>query len=248
MARPVGIIVGGTGAAVAPLRFIAAQWSTHRPEADAVTVPASLGTTGGLRALAQEGIDVAASARPLTDEEMARGWRQKELATSILVFAARTPIPNLTTEQVRAIWRSEMREGPGGRRVVPLRREATDGGLAIIRRWDTDLASDLAPSKDVEPATVLHTDQRMRDALLEVDGAIGWISLGMIRLEGLPLHPIALNGAAPTPDALARGEYPLSQPIYLVWREGDARAEVFVAFATQPEMQRQLERRGYLAR
>ena len=81
--------VGGTGAASAMLPLIFAAYGR-----DQVDVIPSLGTSGGLRALADGVLDIAVSGRPLKSEESARGLTQAAAIRTPFVLVTSLPQPN----------------------------------------------------------------------------------------------------------------------------------------------------------
>ena len=244
--RPEGVLVAGTGAGIAPMRLLARKW--RREGGERALVLASVGTEGGVAALRAGDIDVAISARPLSRAERAQGLDQVRLATSLLVFARRGPPLPMSTQQIARIYRGTQRQWPDGDRVVPLFREEEDSGLELLREHLPELGEALRPpARDAARGLILYTDQHTRDALLEVDGALGWTHLGMIRIERLALSPIALDGVRPTLAHAREGRYPLLQPLYLLWRPGaDEATDALVESAHSAGSRRLLEEYGYL--
>jgi phosphate transport system substrate-binding protein len=87
----------------------------------------------------------------------------------------------------------------------------------------------------------------MRDALLDSPGALGWIDLGTILLEDLPLQPLVIDGVAPTPENLATNRYPFAISLWLV-RRADAppAVERLITFASSPAMRAVWASHGYV--
>ena len=216
---------------------------TDDPNARAF-VPVSIGTGGGLRALSAGAIDLAITARSLTPEEMAMGFEEHPLATSRVVFATRREaLTQIDRATLLAIYRGEQRTWPDGRPITPLFRERGDSSLKLLRAHDPELGEALMPpERDTKRGLVLHTDQQMRDALLEIDGAIGWLHVGMIRTESLPLHPLEVRRED-------RTTLEIELPIYLVEaKDKGARRDVierFLSFALGDEARQLLEDHGY---
>ena len=61
------------------------------------------------------------------------------------------------------------------------------------------------------------TDQENAEALQAMAGSIGVMSIGQLRAEALRLRPLALEGVAPTLDAVEAGRYPLSRTLHIAW-------------------------------
>ena len=66
------IRIGGTGSALAAMRILGAEFQKRDPEIN-VEVLVSLGTLGGIEALAEGAIDIGLAARGLKPEELAKG-------------------------------------------------------------------------------------------------------------------------------------------------------------------------------
>lgn len=243
--RPEGVIVAGTGAGLSPLKMLARAYAeqTDDPK-ERVFIPVSIGTGGGLRALAAGAIDLAITARPLEQKEREKGFEEHRLATSRVVFVTRREeLERLDRATLLAIYRGEQRVWSDGRPITPLFRERGDSSLKLLRSHDPELGEALMPpERDTRRGLVLHTDQQMRDALLEIDGAIGWLHVGMIRTETLPLHPLEVLIEE---DRLLEIEL----PIYLVEAKdkGERREAIerFLRFATSEQARHMLEGHGY---
>ncbi|MBA3518467.1 MAG: substrate-binding domain-containing protein [Rhizobiales bacterium] len=80
--------MGGTGSGLELLRTLGNAYTLEHPEVTVEIVP-SLGTSGGLSALADRIIDLAVSARPLKPEEAEKGLKE--------VTSARTPFLLVTS-------------------------------------------------------------------------------------------------------------------------------------------------------
>lgn len=251
LSHPDGMVIGGTGTGLALLQRLANAWRMAQPaQTPPITVLPSLGTSGGLRALRERQIDVAIIARPLKDAERAEGLIATPIVRAPLVFATRRPAParNITSADLDRWYSDPGARWPDRSRVTVLFRETGDGGLKVIK----DAAPALGVALDHDPRSsglgvLLQTDQEMRDALLDIQGSIGWIDLGTIRLEELPLEPLSLDGVSPTPEALAAGRYKLAVSLWLV-RRADAppNIEALIRFASSPAMRTIWATHGYL--
>jgi hypothetical protein len=94
--EPVPLRIGGTGMALAAMRQIADAFTAAQPQTT-VTILPSLGTGGGLAAVAAGAIDVAVAARGLNDAERAQGLQGFSYARTPLAFVTH---PNVGVEGV----------------------------------------------------------------------------------------------------------------------------------------------------
>jgi hypothetical protein len=79
--------IGGTGMALATMRQIGDEFAATRPDV-AIKVLPSLGTGGGLAAVADAAIGIALSARALNDAERAKGLRSLAYARTPIAFVS----------------------------------------------------------------------------------------------------------------------------------------------------------------
>jgi phosphate transport system substrate-binding protein len=101
-AEPAELRAGGTGAATELLRRLGAEFG--KETGYRTDVVASLGTTGGLRALADGLLDIAVAGRPLKAEEQAKGLKVALVFRTPFVVATsvRTPGGLSSADVVRA--------------------------------------------------------------------------------------------------------------------------------------------------
>jgi phosphate transport system substrate-binding protein len=84
------IRIGGTGSVLAAMRILGNELRKVEPDTQ-IEVLASLGTSGGIEALAEGVIDVGLAARRLKPDEIAKGVSEAACMTTALVFAANHP-------------------------------------------------------------------------------------------------------------------------------------------------------------
>ncbi|MCU0616424.1 MAG: substrate-binding domain-containing protein [Gemmatimonadaceae bacterium] len=94
-------------------------------------------------------------------------------------------------------------------------------------------------------ARVVEETADMARALRETEGAMGVTTATVVAQSGGAIRALALDGVAPSPEAVREGRYPLTRSSYLVVR-GDAHASVawFLAFIASPSGQAVIEANG----
>lgn len=241
--RPEGLILAGTGGGIALMRALTSQWRQRDEQAPAIMIPPSIGTSGGLKALKDGAIDAALSARALTPAEHAQGLQAHLIGHSPLVFVvpAQLPIDAITVQNLERYYTHELTRWPNGDPVAPLFRELTDSGLALIKDYAPELGRRLSEFGPHD--TVLYTNQAMRDALLESEGALGWLDLNTLK-DNAPdrLKALRFEGKDPYTDR----SYPLMQPLYLITRGAPSdKLGLFLDFLKTPLAKRLLQEHGY---
>lgn len=246
--RPSGMLVAGSGAALALARRLARRWERATPGAR-VRVPESIGTSGATRALLDGSIDVGLASRELTEEERRAGLVATPLARSLVAFVANKEVRTAAVEQddLVAAYDGLVTAWPDGTPLVPVVREPGDSGSLVIRAHLPKVWEAMERARVSGRGVVCRTDQEARDALLTIEGAVGPLDVGIVRLEGLPLRPLTLGGVVPDPSEALAGRYPLVRTVWLVTRGRPAGPIAgFVEAATSKEVADELAAGGYL--
>lgn len=243
------IAVGGTGAALGGMRMIAQAYMAERPETRVIVHP-SLGSGGGIRALAEGAIDVAVSARPLKDKEQAVGIRQREYARTPLVVAVGTAThaSDISRDDLAAIYRGDRTAWSDGTPIRVVLRPAEDTDTKLLKRSAASLDEALTTAINRPGMVIAATDQDSADKIEILPGAVGTSTLAQIITENRRLRPLALEGVDPTPENLAAGRYPLFKTLFLMTYDNPpAEVQGFVAFVLSPTGKDLLRKTGHLA-
>lgn len=232
--RPGGLLIAGSGGCLAFARAVADRFAADHPRG-AATVAASIGTAGAVRALADGAIDVGLASRALRDDESALGieavpWVRAPFGA---VAHRRSPVPpSLSPADIAALLRGERLAWGDGTPVVVLLRERGDSGEDLLRAWSPEVGAAWRDALDAGRWPVLATDQEMRDAVVSGEGALGFLDVGAIRLEDLPLRVVAAVGDKPLSLLLGPSTLPLGRE--------------FAAYATSPAVDLVRQVAGYL--
>ncbi len=213
------IKISGTGGDLGTWSMIANAYQRDN-SGERITILPSLGSGGGILALQSGAIDIAISARPLTDEEHASGLEQSPYAVTALALcsANHKSIPTLTTRDLIEIYGEGARYWPDGKPMLVVLRPYYDS--------DTKIVSDAFPGMNEAFEKAEHRGARMAssdnttaDVLEETRVAIGFISLSLLLTEHRQLSIIALNGIKPSVETVANGTYPLIKTFYVTTRK-----------------------------
>ncbi|MFE1957933.1 substrate-binding domain-containing protein [Streptomyces sp. NPDC059479] len=171
---------------------------------------------------------------------------ENPVAVSVYTLVAndKVTLRDLTTEQVRAIYRGDISEwgderlgGPKGLPIILASRKSGSGTRDIFRDRVLGGVYELAESsadcgsKDDTSAKVFRCELDSTDRVLatvaDTDGAIGYAEL---RSGALPkgLHTLSLNGVAASSDTIADGDYPFREVEY-AYTYGNPPADSLVA-------------------
>lgn len=226
---------GGTGAGIGPLQKVLEGQPGLR------FVP-NLGTGGGLKALAAGAIDLAVTARALTDAEKAQGLVERELFRTPIVFAVHADVAlrRATVAELAALYGGRAPAWPGGVPVRPVLRPESDSDSRFLNTLGPAMTEAHAAARARVGVHLATTDADATAALESVAGSLGVTTLGLLRAEGRRAHPLELDGVRPDLDALASRRYPHAKSIHLVTRGAgtpEARALASLMF-TRPLAQR----------
>lgn len=240
--------VTGTGSALGAVLRLASAYERAHPGARIQVLP-SLGTSGAIQAVAGRAIDVGISGRALRPEELGRGLEAVPLARTPFVLAVgpRAGASAVGIAELVRIYRGEVRTWPGGERIRPVLRPASDADSAFLRALSPELAAayDAALAR---PGMLVAATNQDSDALAaRTPGSLGVTTLAQLTTEPSGLVPLAWEGVAPTLVNLAEGRYPLWKPFFAVLAaEATPAARAFVAFAGSAEGRRLLADAGCL--
>ena len=240
--------IGGTGSALGTMRLLAEEFRKTHPQVEIEVLP-SLGSPGGIRAVLAGAIEVGVAARALKPEEEAAGARQVPAGLTPFVFAVGA------SSKVAALSSAELVEIYAGRRL-----HWSDGSpVRLVLRTPSGAEIDLlyAISPQMKEAHMLAekrpgllttaTDQENADALEEIPGALGVITLAQVLSEKRALRVLQIDGVAPSPVTLRQGSYRPFVPLYLVTGpQATPAARQFVAFVRSAAGAAVLTRTGYL--
>jgi phosphate transport system substrate-binding protein len=240
--------VSGTGTALGAIRQLAAAYEQAHP-GQVIRLLPSVGSSGAIKAVAEDALDIGLSGRPLHPEEQARGLVSLTYARTPFVFAVGpgVPVTSVTPSELARIYRGETATWPGGGRIRLVLRPRSDVDTSFVRAIspELDAAVELAMSR--EGMVIAATNQDCNETLARTPGSIGPSSLTQLLTETLAVRPLAWNGVPPTLQNLASGAYPLAKPLLLVIRPSPTAAvRGFIAYMNTPEAKRILERTGNL--
>jgi phosphate transport system substrate-binding protein len=246
--QAVTLRIGGTGAALGGMQLLANEFMKQHPDIHVDVLP-SLGSGGGIKALAANKIGLALSSRPLEKAEEDQGLQASEYGHTPMVFATRydNPVENITHDQMVALYAGEHQTWPNG---VPVRLV-----MRPEQESDTDIIRAISPAMDKAVKIALHKkdvhtaidDQDNAAALEKIPGSLGLIALAQITTEERRIKPLTFNGLSGTVEALHAGKYPYINTHYAIMKSRPApEALAFFRFISSPEGRKILRESGYV--
>ncbi len=247
MVRANEIEIGGTGAALGTMRLLLNAYTESHPEVSG-RVLQSLGSSGGIKAVLSDAIDLAVAARLPKDEERAAGATALRYATTAIVPAVfeSNPTTGLTSRELLGLYRGEWASWSDGTTVRLVLRPKGETDTRLLHNYIPEIegASESLRSNSAVP--VAYTDQENADQIQQMPGGFGLTALSLIRSEGRPLRALALDGIIANEATIADGSYPLTKSFYLVTKSAPTSlVRGFIAFIQSPEGQELLRETGH---
>jgi phosphate transport system substrate-binding protein len=216
-AQAESIRAGGTGGATELLRQLLSKFASA--ESPFEVVP-SLGTTGGIRALADGKLDIAVSGRQLKEEEKARGLKSEFTVRTphVLVTSYSKPV-NLKRSEVPSFYRNADAAWPDGTRIrIALRPKSDSENEALFESFPgMELAlKELRTRPDLPIAA---TDQDNADWAEKSAASLVSTTYTQVKLEKRKLQLIKIDDVEPTLENLENGTYPIEKKLYFIVAE-----------------------------
>jgi phosphate transport system substrate-binding protein len=208
--------VGGTGMALAAIRQAGASFAAVEPGMR-ITVLPSLGTPGGLKALAENAIDLAVIGRPLKSDEKAKGAVEVGCATTPLVFASSHPSPNgVAKADIPGFYANTQPTWRDGKPLKVILRSRAGSENDYLKAAIPGMAAALDAAYKRADIPVATTDQENAEHALRIDGSFAVMTMLQMHGEKLNLQAVALDGVMPSTTTLVDKSYPLSATVCLV--------------------------------
>jgi phosphate transport system substrate-binding protein len=259
---------GGTGSAalrvsgsttVNPVAADAAE--VLRDQGMRITVDSQGGSAGGIAQLGTGQVEIAMSSKPLSEEDRAKypgaDFHATEIGQDAVGIIVRKEvvdggITGLTKVQLRALFEGRIQNwaelGGPDLPVFVYDKEPGRGTREVLDSYLYGADGAAPPPPQTDNVAVVGGNEETRTKLLSTPGSVGPLSSSFI--TGYPkLSVLAVDGVAPTADAVRSGAYPMSRPLFLLTDGPPAgAAKRFVDYVLSAEGQKLVARHGYLTR
>ncbi len=231
------LVVGGSGLGIGAVRLLATAFVADHP-GRSVVAPSSIGSGGGINAVAAGAFGLAVSARPLLESERNRGLIAEPWVRTPFVLAAATGIAarvDMSTDDVIAAYSGHEIRWPNGVRIRPVLRPLREVATQILVARFPRLESLISRALQARGTLVALSDREALEMAEQVPGVLISTSLLAVRSEHKSLSPVSLNGVAPSIDTMQSGLYPMAATLWLVRRAAaPSEARAFEEFLRSP--------------
>lgn len=202
------------------------------------------GSVVGINAVQAGRVDIGMASRELKQGELKAGMQRFPIAYDALavIVNPRNPVRSLTFAQLRAIYSGQTTNwkqvgGPD----TPIRAVVREVSSGTRGAFD-DLVLEGKPPASAVSAEV--TAGEVETTVAGDAGAIGYVGFGNVRPD---VAVVAVDGVAPSPEAVQSGSYRLQRPLMLlVGSLSRPLARTFVDFALSPEGQGLVAQDGWV--
>lgn len=238
------ITISGTGDSQALLRILAAKFEKEHPGA-VIEIPDSIGSSGGIKAVAEGRSVLGRVARPIKDKEKAYNLNYKVFAYSPVVFTVNPGVrgvDSLSFEQIVDIFSGKLTSwselGGSKKKIYVAQREEGDSSRSAIEE-------NIPGWKGIKlySGEIIYNTPELISVIAKYDGTIGYAPLSMAGSAELIL--LKINGVYPSLENIKDGSYKLKTPFALIWKgELKGLAKEFFDFILSPQGQKIIAENG----
>jgi phosphate transport system substrate-binding protein len=243
------LTIAGSGTNLPIIQILAQAFTKQHPDIS-IKVPASIGSNGGINAVADGAIAIGLISRELRKRELGLGLTVLNYARTPLIIAVHPSVAeeNITAAEFLDIYRGKKTSWKNGKEIIVLTREPGDSSIEALAKGVPDFKKVYDESRQAQRWTNLLSDQEMNETLAKTPQAIGFSDLGEITVERHRVKALKVNGVAPTLTNVETGAYRLVKPLRFVFRQEQlpATAREFLAFVRSREGAKLMQVNGYL--
>ena len=243
------MVFAGSGSNLPAIRVLAKEFEKQNPGVR-IDVPASIGSSSGIRAAADGAIAIGLVSRPLKESEKGLGLEAVTYARTPLIIGVHPGVAeeNISYAEIIDIYRGKKSRWQNGSDIIVLTREPGDSTIEMMSRVAPGFREVYEESQKAKRWTTLLKDLEMNQTLAKTPDAIGFSDLGALTVERHRIKPLRVNGVAPALKNLENGSYTLMKPLMFVFHKEKLppAAAKFIAFVRSKEGARILRENGYL--
>jgi phosphate transport system substrate-binding protein len=244
--QPGTIQIAGTGSAIGTMKLLADAFHRLHPDLRVVVLP-SVGSSGGIRAVAKGAADIGVISRGLTEDEQKLGLHVTAYAETPFVFVTRdnVPLANLSLSDIARIYRGEMQTWPSGERIRLILRPVADVDTVMARSLSLEMNAAMDAALGREGMLTAMTDQDCITLLESTPGAAAFATLAQVVAEKRRVKVLSLDNRRPEKAVRDRSAYPYYKTLSLVLRQdGTPAARRFLEFLRSSQGRSLLEAAG----
>ncbi|HLA28840.1 MAG TPA: substrate-binding domain-containing protein [Syntrophales bacterium] len=215
-----------------------------------VQVLTSIGSTGGIKAVNEDKIDIGLSYRPLKPEEWSAEIIEEPYGRTAFIFGVQdsNPAIGFTLAEIEEIYAGKRKTWPDGTPIRLILRALSDGMSAYLAGTNPGLKSAHEKAHSIPGVFVGNTDQEAAEQIEKTPGSFGTTSGSLIAAEKRKIKSLSVDGTAPTLSNVSTGKYPYAVTMYLVCKRDKYRGSIkdFIEFVFSRDGQKLLSDNGHV--
>lgn len=230
----------GSGSGVDVARKVGEKFSSMHPGVT-LDIPDSVGSSEGIKAVADGAADIGFSSRDLKEKEKGLGVTAIQIGSAPLVFAVHpsvTGVTNINRDQIVPIFSGKVKNwkelgGPDAP-IIPIVQQKGDSDRALLEK---EIAG-FAEMTDSPNAMIVADSDAVAPVFNKTNYSITMIKYEDLRNGAIKGVPLMLDGVTVSETTTKSGKYTLGKPVYFVFRgEPQGLAKQFVDFVLSAEGQ-----------
>lgn len=230
----------GSGSGVDVARKVGEKFHSMHPGVT-LDIPESVGSSEGIKAVADGTVDIGFSSRDLKDKEIGLGVKAVHIGSAPLVFAVHPTVAgvtNINRDQIVPIFSGQIKNwkelgGPDAQ-IIPIVQQKGDSDRALLEKE----ISGFAEMTDSANAIVVKDSDAVAPEFNKTPYAITMIKYEDLRNGAIKGVPLMLDGVTVSETTTKSGKYTLGKPVYFVFHgEPHGLAKEFVDFVLSAEGQ-----------
>lgn len=243
------LAIAGSGTNLAGIRILTKAFKKLHPDIP-IDVPASLGSAGGIRAVAEGAVSIGLISRPLRTSEENMGLAIVSYAKTAVVIGVNADVPDteISSRELLDIYKGKKTLWQNGHEIIVLLRDSADSTTDLLRARIPGFREIYDECQRTQRWITLYTDQDMNNTIVKTPSSVGLSDVGSITANHLPIKILKLNGFFPSPENVLNGRYPLVKTLSFVYVKSKVSrgAKIFMDFAQSKGGIRILRENGYL--
>lgn len=241
--------IGGTGSGTVLLDRLTKAFLKKNRDVDVEIVYPVLGSSGGMRALADGRIDVAVIGRKAKPDEHPGQLEIMPYAKTPLVLA--TSRKKGQAGFSKAQFQTILENGGGtwndGKRINLVLRQPSESDMRTLESLSPEIQAALGKLIKLPSTVTADTDLDALDLLTRTPDSLGPTTLGLLMLHDSALVPLTLDGVVPNLSTMDSGAYPLAKILYVAFKSGvpSAPVERFIKWLHSAEAVSLLQSAGH---
>ena len=231
------------------MELMAKGFQKKHADVNAQVLP-SVGSTGGIKAVNEDKIDIGLSYRPLKPDEGSAKIIEEPYGRTAFIFGVqdRNPAKGFTLAEIEDIYAGKRKIWPDGTPIRLILRPVSDGFSAYLASINAGLKSASEKAHSIPGVFVGNTDQEAAAQIEKTHGSFGTTSSSLVAAEKRKIKALSVDGVPPTLTNVSTGKYPYAMTLYLVYKRDKYRGSIkdFIEFVFSRDGQKVLSDSGHV--